>query len=281
MFQTEIVSRRIRDARIGKNMTQVELADEMGVSYQAVSNWERGNSMPDISKLSDLCGVLDISLQELLGQGPETETVEKVINNKTENLDLEEISAVAELIPPKDLKQTVDEAGAKKAFDLHTLSSLAPFLDRETVDHMAAEQTPADIYELTALAPFLSRTALETLVKRLENRENINMWDLEGIVPFLGRECREFLAEKIVPNSIEEIANVAPFFSQDTLGRFVERLSSKENLSLHVLTDLAPFLGRETLCALVYHAASATPDEIIQIAPFLNKETLRELIARN
>ena len=49
MFDTNTVAKNIKEARIGKNMTQMDLADAMGVSYQAVSNWERGNSMPDIS----------------------------------------------------------------------------------------------------------------------------------------------------------------------------------------------------------------------------------------
>ena len=43
-FDTREVARRIRGRRIAKNMTQMQLADEMGVSYQAVSNWERGVS---------------------------------------------------------------------------------------------------------------------------------------------------------------------------------------------------------------------------------------------
>ena len=44
MFDVRMVSQRIRDARISKNLTQSNLADELGVSYQAVSNWERGVS---------------------------------------------------------------------------------------------------------------------------------------------------------------------------------------------------------------------------------------------
>jgi len=42
MFDVRRISQRIRDARICKNMTQSNLADELDVSYQAVSNWERG-----------------------------------------------------------------------------------------------------------------------------------------------------------------------------------------------------------------------------------------------
>ena len=54
MFDTMKIAAVIKQARIDRNMTQMNLADAMGVSYQAVSNWERGNSMPDIAKLEDL-----------------------------------------------------------------------------------------------------------------------------------------------------------------------------------------------------------------------------------
>ena len=41
MFDTMKIAKKIREARMAKNMTQMNLADAMGVSYQAVSNWER------------------------------------------------------------------------------------------------------------------------------------------------------------------------------------------------------------------------------------------------
>ena len=42
MFDMNKVANNIKAARTKMNMTQMNLADEMGVSYQAVSNWERG-----------------------------------------------------------------------------------------------------------------------------------------------------------------------------------------------------------------------------------------------
>ena len=39
MFNINDVSRMLREARIQKNLTQNALADQMGVTYQAVSNW--------------------------------------------------------------------------------------------------------------------------------------------------------------------------------------------------------------------------------------------------
>ena len=50
----------IRQLRMEKNMTQKQLADEVGVSDKAVSKWETGNGFPDLSlfpRLSELFGV--------------------------------------------------------------------------------------------------------------------------------------------------------------------------------------------------------------------------------
>ena len=54
MFDAVEIGRRISRLRKEKDMTQPALADKMGVSFQAVSNWERGASMPDIGKLPEL-----------------------------------------------------------------------------------------------------------------------------------------------------------------------------------------------------------------------------------
>lgn len=40
MFHMEKVGRKIAELRKSRNMTQLELADQIGISFQAVSNWE-------------------------------------------------------------------------------------------------------------------------------------------------------------------------------------------------------------------------------------------------
>ena len=44
MFNMQEVGRTISDLRKKNNMTQMELAERLGISYQAVSSWERGVS---------------------------------------------------------------------------------------------------------------------------------------------------------------------------------------------------------------------------------------------
>jgi len=75
----------IREHRTVKNMTQKELADKLGVTTFAVSKWENGKSLPDISLLEPISSILDISLDELItGRQPhdsiaENETVKELI----------------------------------------------------------------------------------------------------------------------------------------------------------------------------------------------------------
>ena len=45
MFNMQKIGRKISELRKDKNMTQMELADQIGISFQAVSNWERGGSL--------------------------------------------------------------------------------------------------------------------------------------------------------------------------------------------------------------------------------------------
>lgn len=56
----------IAELRKGKNLTQEQLGERLGVSQRTVSRWETGKNMPDISLLSRLCEILGISLAELL-----------------------------------------------------------------------------------------------------------------------------------------------------------------------------------------------------------------------
>ena len=62
------MGKRIADLRKQKGMTQEQLASRVGVTAQAVSKWENDLSCPDISILSHLAEVLDVTTDELLGK---------------------------------------------------------------------------------------------------------------------------------------------------------------------------------------------------------------------
>jgi len=56
----------ILELRKEKNMTQQELADKIGVTDKAISKWENGRGMPDLSLMKPLCTALGITINDLL-----------------------------------------------------------------------------------------------------------------------------------------------------------------------------------------------------------------------
>ena len=59
----------IRQKRREKDLTQEEVALHLGVSFQSVSKWERGDGYPDITLLPAIANYFGISVDELLGMG--------------------------------------------------------------------------------------------------------------------------------------------------------------------------------------------------------------------
>ena len=60
------IGKFIAECRKEKKLTQMHLAEQLGITDKAVSKWERGVTMPDTSIMLDLCGILGISVNELL-----------------------------------------------------------------------------------------------------------------------------------------------------------------------------------------------------------------------
>lgn len=60
------IGKFIQERRKAKDLTQVELAEKLGVSNRTISKWENGNSLPDYSIFNDLGDELDVSINELL-----------------------------------------------------------------------------------------------------------------------------------------------------------------------------------------------------------------------
>ena len=62
----------IRKLRIEHGLTQEKLADFLGVSFQAVSKWERGVAMPDIGMLPDISAYFGVTIDELFSISDDT-----------------------------------------------------------------------------------------------------------------------------------------------------------------------------------------------------------------
>ena len=276
MFQTKNTGKKISQLRKDKNITQMELADLMGVSYQAVSNWERGNSMPDISKLPELAEILEVSIDDLLTDGKPLELVKNVINGtedkyiEEEKISIETVAEVAPLLKPTQTEKIVDKVVKEneESINFEDIIQIAPFLSEEKVDMLALNLSSSNMLsELVCLAPFMSRNALDNLA--LKSSSNGKLSDLIGLAPFLSRETLDKLAISSFDNeNINELVSIAPFLSRSTLNDLALKASDKKDKK--ALMILAPFLGRETLNKIVDdYVKDFGIKDIKNIIPFL------------
>ena len=63
------IGEQIASLRKAKGLTQSQLGERLSISYQAVSKWERGEALPDVSTLLDLSNVLETSVDNILTGG--------------------------------------------------------------------------------------------------------------------------------------------------------------------------------------------------------------------
>lgn len=61
------IGENIKRMRRERNLTQEEMASHLGISFQSISKWERGDGYPDITMLPALANYFGISVDELLG----------------------------------------------------------------------------------------------------------------------------------------------------------------------------------------------------------------------
>jgi len=76
------IGKFIAESRKKENLTQMQLAEKLGITDRAVSKWETGKAMPDSSIMLALCGVLKISVNDLLcGEVVTMENYNKELEN--------------------------------------------------------------------------------------------------------------------------------------------------------------------------------------------------------
>ena len=71
----------ISETRRDKNLTQKELAEKLGVSVNAVSKWERGVCLMDMSLLKPLSNILEVSITEIINGEKDNNNADNAIEN--------------------------------------------------------------------------------------------------------------------------------------------------------------------------------------------------------
>lgn len=247
MFNMKNIGMRISELRKLKNMTQMELADRMNISFQAVSNWERGNSMPDISKLPELAQLFCVTIDDILGEKS------KLVNSAVDG--------------------RIDEYLENNTVTPKQLSNVAPILKPEQVDSVFEKVQAENLRDIADLLPFISRELVNQLARKAAKECNYD--DLDEVVPFASQSVINEIARKMIIES-RSIANIAPFISKDVISELAD--ASYKSSGLRALDDFAPFIPQDELQRIANEEfANRGLIYFESIAPFLNSGYLNEL----
>ena len=213
MFNMKQVGKKIVSLRKSRNMTQTELADKMDVSFQAVSNWERGNSMPDISKLPQLAALFDCTVDELLDGRVELihSAMEDGIQEYVERNEVskEELEAAVPILKPEQVEQLADSMLLKNG---DHIEAFYPYLDDETLREVAERRIERG----------------ESIEDMLEYLDNDDIGELalgqhkagspvEAFYEYMEDEQLKKLAEQRIGNG-ESIEDMLEYLDNDDIG---------------------------------------------------------------
>lgn len=71
-----MLGQNLKDMRIKNKYNQEDIAEQLGVTKQTISNWEKGKRTPDINHLIKLANIYQVTLDSLIGIDKRTEDIE-------------------------------------------------------------------------------------------------------------------------------------------------------------------------------------------------------------
>lgn len=250
MFDLARVGKQIKKYRIAADMTQMELAEKMGISFQAVSSWERNETMPDISRMTELAELFHITVDELLDYQDKAKCVEMLMHPQEQEISVKELQELEGIVKPSDVRKY-----KIKIESVEDIIYLAPFVGREMITEMAGnhKELLTQVEMLILIAPFIERKLMDELVE-----ENLGKF-----------------------TSIQELVSIVPFISRKTASQAAQ-LFADQNLTLEDIVSIAPFVNRDIVDKMVIACQHNIKNmqDIIPLAPFVSRDMLQQILNR-
>lgn len=170
-----LLSENLKKLREEKGLTQSELADELSVTPQSVSRWEKGLAYPDIEKLPQLSKLFDVTIDELMGNGKSklhtiTQELAKVRNRLYENPEESVRKEYFEL-----LEQSVN-IGSNRFLCEYYNASRKMKNDKMVSDEKYGKVKETVTKKLLEMNPYERANALVVIVAN-EDEENFAYWE--------------------------------------------------------------------------------------------------------
>lgn len=258
----ENFGKKILSIRQNANLTQEELALRMGVTPQAISKWERGQGLPDISILSDLCRLLNVSSDLLLGLE---------YKDFTENNDAETQDVILQ-----NLGGCLDPAAIIFGIDLVQVFTDSPYVELIAAERMQMSKEgfllpTVRIQDDLRLRP---REFMVTIYDRVVYNEQVEVIDgttLEHMIHTFGQEVRKkygmLLSRDIVKKLTDNLKMSCPALIEGVVPEKISYFLLQEVLKIFLSRGNYPkYLPRviESLESALYRNPDASVEQLAE-----------------
>lgn len=183
LFSTQKFGGYIALLRKKADMTPSELADKLGVTGAAVSNYESGESFPDVTVLSSIADIFGISVSELIAAGEPTDGESKVLGDLAQG------------------KETLADS-------MDDVMNLAPLLRPSTLEKISSKLSEhgVDISKVVELSQYLNDSGTAEMIKNatFESLDGTAENDLmKHLIPLLDEKSKTALFGKIIEGELD------------------------------------------------------------------------------
>lgn len=205
-------------------MTQEEFAARIGVTAQAVSKWERGNGLPDVSLLAGICSVLGISAGVLIGteenifeNGNITDNTEIKNNMIAEPLLLEIGSG---LISHVFSGLETDYVNQKRLLLVKNTGKLMPLLRIRDNAELKENEYRISSFDTLLFTAFIDNNETEETYKRI----------IDDVMTVCDEHYAIILNKNIVKLMIDNLSELYPGIVEDIVPAKISYLQIKQHL---------------------------------------------------
>jgi transcriptional regulator with XRE-family HTH domain len=109
-FHGMSIGNNIRALRKSKGWTQVELAQKLNITQQAITAYERGKKRPPVDKLPDIAELFGVTIEDIIGKKPLT--IETNSHHLHKNSRTAKIQELFEKLPPLEQRAILKQVTA-------------------------------------------------------------------------------------------------------------------------------------------------------------------------
>lgn len=281
MFDMQKVGERIAALRRRENMTQAELAEKLGISYQAVSSWERGATMPDISKLLELSRALGTSVDALLGGEMTEDTARVAAEEPIEKVEAQasemQEGAEAERAEASSFGDGMQDMMARLREQLReqmeNVRENLLQIKQQFAESKAEGQATVTIQQ-TGKNQYVIHIPDEEDDECIESHGRMTVDAVSALASHMDQDMLEDVLVDAINDGDEDMAGeIASYLEPETIARAMERAT--EPLTAEIMGELADYMGSGALGKCAMQALNDEDDEMMEeIAEHLDDDVL-------